>query len=226
MRQRVLSICLILTFVVAACSQAATTKAPAAPVASAYPAPQSSPVASAYPAPAESAIPAVTSPVAQANLAASEYPAPAASTAPAVAATPYPGPIEATARPTATSTPIVVPTAAKDSGVVTGFLFLKGSNMKTPISDQTVKLGEKVFMTPGPAYIYGLSDRFAPIAVTDGKGQFAMNNVPPKKYIIMVWSPSAMYVVLDPKTGKELEITVEAGKVLDLCNLESDKTAQ
>lgn len=119
-------------------------------------------------------------------------------------------------------TPVVVPTPDANTGVITGIVFNKDTK-GAPLQFSTVKVGIKLFLTPGPGYTYGIAENASPEGLSDANGKFAISNVKPGTYLLFIWSPQAASVIIDPKTGKELEINVEAGKVIDVGEVEAPK---
>ncbi len=143
------------------------------------------------------------------------YPAP--DTLPTSAPPAYPVP------PTPEVQPTVIklgppPTPGTDTGVVIGQL----TNQETgePIAHHVVYLGERIFLTPAPDYLYGIHENSSPHMKTDGDGRFALGDVLPGRYVIFAWTPFNAAVVIDPSTGLELEIEVFAGQTLDIGSLE------
>jgi hypothetical protein len=118
-----------------------------------------------------------------------------------------------------TATPIVVPTAGKDTGVVTGILI--NTETGEPMAFQSVYLGIRVYLTPGPGYTYALQEASSPHALTAEDGEFAIGDVPPGDYILMIFTPFGASVVMQPNTDRELDVKVAAGQVVDVGTLEA-----
>jgi nitrous oxide reductase accessory protein NosL len=118
-----------------------------------------------------------------------------------------------------TATPIVVPTAGKDTGVVTGVLI--NTETGEPMAYQSVYLGMRIYLTPGPGYTYALQEASSPHAITAEDGEFAIGDVPPGDYILMIFTPFGASVVMQPNTDRELDVKVAAGQVLDVGTLEA-----
>jgi hypothetical protein len=115
-------------------------------------------------------------------------------------------------------TSVVVPTPGKDTGVLIGYLTQKGKNL--PITFKTIKLGDIVYLTPGPAYTYRVYEHSSPEGFTDKDGRFAIGNIPPGKYLVFLWSPQSLIVVPQPNSNEALWVTIGAGKTLDVGKLE------
>lgn len=130
----------------------------------------------------------------------------------------YPEPQGGSANPFA-STPFVVPDPGADTGVVTGQLLAVENG--EPMAFQTVYLGMKIPLTPGPGFTYGLQEISSPHTVTTEDGMFAMGEVPPGSYLVMVFTPHSVSVVMQPDTDQELEVLVSAGETIDLGALEA-----
>lgn len=206
MRKSVLVILLILTLALGACRRAgADTPAPTQPV-----------TLETAEVQAEVQVEATTVPEVQSS---SPQPYPYPSPEPFVTRTPrsYPGPQQNVS--IATATPLVVPTASADSGVVTGKLI--NSETGNPIAFQSVYLGVKNYLTPGPGYTYTLQENSSPHSLTNEDGEFAIANVPPGEYILMIFTPFGATVVMQPNSDRELDLVVTAGKVLDIGTMEA-----
>jgi len=111
-----------------------------------------------------------------------------------------------------------VPSPDQNTGVVIGKIFDEAT--KKPLGGYTIYLASIIWMTPEPAYSYGVQENSSPHTLADEQGRFAIGNVPPGNYIVMVWTPFSASVIMDPRTGKELDVRVEAGKILDLGDIE------
>lgn len=122
--------------------------------------------------------------------------------------------------PKSESTPFVVPTPEHDTGVVTGYLSYSGTD--DPVRNNTLYLGFKIYLTPGPDYAYGFTQHGSPRVSTDDEGRFAFGGINPGTYIVLLWSLSGTSAAHYPESNQELEINVEAGKVLDLGSIEVD----
>jgi len=120
--------------------------------------------------------------------------------------------------PKSESTPFVVPTPEQDTGVVTGQLSYSGTD--DPVMNNTLYLGFKIYLTPGPDYTYGFTQHGSPRVTTDDEGRFAIGGITPGAYIVLLWSLSGTSMAHYPESSQELEINVEAGKVLDLGRIE------
>jgi hypothetical protein len=116
------------------------------------------------------------------------------------------------------TTPFVIPTPELDTGVVTGQLSYSGTD--DPVMNNTLYLGFKIYLTPGPDYTYGFTQHGSPRVTTDDEGRFAIGGIIPGTYIVLLWSLSGTSMAHYPESNQELEINVEAGKLLDLGRIE------
>lgn len=202
MRRPTLYLFLLLLIILTGCRQAGSSPPTSTPVEQSVevvetPDPQPTSAATAQPSDPE----------------ATPYPAPPTY----IAATPrtYPAPEGVTIIP---PTPFTVPTPGSDTGVVTGIL--TDAETGEPLGFQTVYLGFKIYLTPGPGYTYGLQEMSSPHTLTTLEGEFAIGDVPPGEYIIMIFTPFGTSVVMQPNTDRELEIVVEAGELVDIGTME------
>jgi hypothetical protein len=141
----------------------------------------------------------------------SPYPSPTAREVPIASPQSYPQPNSSSQTP---QVDYIVPEPSDDKGVVLGQLINSYTDMPLPF--QSVYLGKKIPLTPGPGYSYTLQERSSPHTVTNEDGKFALGDVAPGTYIIMIFHPFATSVIMEPNSDRELEIVVSAGKVLDL----------
>lgn len=130
----------------------------------------------------------------------------------------YPAPDNVTVIP---ATPFTIPEPGSDTGVVTGIMV--DAETGEPLGSQSVYLGYKVFLTPGPGYTYALQEMSSPHTLSTPDGEFAIGDVPPGQYILMIFTPFGVSVVMQPNTDREMDIVVEAGQVVDLGALEAVK---
>lgn len=124
----------------------------------------------------------------------------------------YPDPVATTPPPT--SVPVVVPTPGAETGVVTGQLLSLDS--KEPLQQQSIYLGQMVFLTPGPGYTLHIQEKSSPHSITDNEGRFAIGDVPPGSYVLFVWTPFNASTLTDEKSGQPREIKVQAGQTIDI----------
>lgn len=113
-----------------------------------------------------------------------------------------------------TPVPFFVPEPSTGTGVVVGQMI--DSNTSEPMKFVYMYLGKKIYLTPGPGYTYGLQEKSSPHAQTDENGRFAIGDVPPGSYLLMIFTPHSASVVMEPNTDREKDIVVEAGKTVDL----------
>ncbi|MCI0519614.1 MAG: carboxypeptidase-like regulatory domain-containing protein [Chloroflexi bacterium] len=112
-----------------------------------------------------------------------------------------------------------IPAPTADKGVVTGRLF--DNNTGEPLAFQTVYLAKRIMLTPGPGYTYGITEKASPHTITLPDGRFAMGEVKPDTYILMIYTPHKTTVVMQPNTDMEMDVVVEAGGVLDLGDIKA-----
>lgn len=144
------------------------------------------------------------------------YPAASGSGGPTDA---YPGPVSPTqdlmgAFPQAVN----VPEPKEGLGVVTGRLIELSTNQ--PYLAPTLILGTLVFASDPNAAppLVGYSEETDPKATQDLSGKFIFTDIKPGSYGIVVWTPGSHTLVNDSQ-GNTVQVTVEAGKVVDLGNV-------
>jgi hypothetical protein len=139
----------------------------------------------------------------------SAYPFPERYTPPTLS---YPLPPEDV--PAIANVPFSIPTPGDESGVVLGQLINIDTNEY--LSGQSVYLGKKIYGTPGPGYTLGVQEMSSPHTISNEEGLFAIGDVEPGAYVIMVWTPFDTYIIPDPSSNLELEVMVNAGETIDL----------
>jgi hypothetical protein len=112
-----------------------------------------------------------------------------------------------------------IPTPGTDTGAVMGVLVNKETG--DPLAFKTIYLGTIIYLTPGPAYTIGMKEKASPHTKSDAEGRFALEDVPPGSYVVLVWTPFDAAAVIDEKTEKELEVIVNAGETTDLGTIRS-----
>ena len=130
---------------------------------------------------------------------------------------PYPAPTEDAAKPT--GIPFSAPMPSEGNGVVIGQVIDKDTG--EPMVHFSMVLGEMIPMTPGPDYSIGVHERSSPRAYTDNEGRFAIGDVPPGTYVLLVWTPFQMTVMQDAETGSDLQVNVFSGQTIELGIIES-----
>lgn len=118
---------------------------------------------------------------------------------------------ESASSPSAVTT---VPAPGKDTGVVTGIAF--STKMNAPLPQVGVYLGEYMYLTPGPHYLVTIREQGSPHTMSDDQGRFVIDQVPPGKYPLMLYTPFNSLVIPDAKGEKELVVEVKAGQVTDV----------
>lgn len=115
--------------------------------------------------------------------------------------------------------PTPIPTPLPEKGSITGRLI--NSSTLEPIGGVIVYLGEiSPFKIEGTeSHIITVLPNSSPSTLTDKYGYFAFLNINPGVYAMVIWLPEKSWVVSTPETGKDILLTVEAGKVTTLGEL-------
>lgn len=160
------------------------------------------------PSPTAQAIPASPTPSLEA------YPPPFTPTPASFVEEGYPVPSEA---PPILQLPdsLELPTPSPEAGVVTGQLLTPGPGGEPYIGALFLAHTIETEQAGYPP-IVAFSDSTDPRALQDKTGRFLFAEVPPGTYALVIWSPVASTVVVDPETDDYLLFEVEAGKVKDL----------
>ncbi len=141
------------------------------------------------------------------------YPAPGYP-APEIYPTPegYPAP----ATPDTPPTPTVTPDVTK--GYITGALRLNGQG----VGDIILYLAEIVKDSSGQDRGATLSPVLSPNTTTDIEGKFIFTNISPGKYQLVLYTVINAYFLYYPGEKKEIIVTVEAGKTVEVGVLDYD----
>lgn len=106
--------------------------------------------------------------------------------------------------------PVVTP--AQGASAVTGVILSQENGQ--PLSGISVHLAEVFRQGNEAAYI--LNTATSPSTVTDRAGQFAISNIPPREYVIVIGDPSARYAILTEPDGRAKVWSTQPGKILDI----------
>lgn len=117
------------------------------------------------------------------------------------------------ATPTQAAAEYVIPTPVDGGAVVTGLLAVENSNEM--MAGVKLYLGDHIGSTDDTP-LYGFDPSVAPAAVVDEYGRFLFTDVPPGRYVMIVWNSATPVLAEDPSSGLPLDITLESGQVLDL----------
>jgi hypothetical protein len=121
----------------------------------------------------------------------------------------------ATSAPEATVGPPALPTPDATTGVVTGRIINQRNSQ--PVVSAALYLGNLVPLEPGPEYLITLDQKASPHVTLDAGGYFLLPSVPPGTYGLIVWTPVVSRVAFDlEQPDKEKQVTVEAGKMVDV----------
>jgi len=71
-----------------------------------------------------------------------------------------------------------------------------------------------------PPYQIVFTQKGSPSATVDPYGHFALVDLSPGTFALVLWTPHDSWVITDPSGTKELRVEVEAGQVNDLGQLE------
>jgi hypothetical protein len=135
---------------------------------------------------------------------------------PAAAPSPLPSGATSTAGGTP-ATPLVIPTAAQDKGVVHGVLL--EIDTKEPLSEAKgvdLFLGAVLRSGDNGQSLASLDKLTAPRADPDANGRFVFADVPPGEYALIVRSPISEVVARKQDQDGDVIVTVVAGQAIDL----------
>lgn len=109
-----------------------------------------------------------------------------------------------------------VPTPAPARAAVAGRII---PNPPTSYSLEGVALffGTRLPLTPGPDFLINMSPQTSPKALLDKEGYFAIADLPPGEYAMVLWSPHNSVMIGEKQDpDKIMSLKVSAGQQLDL----------
>jgi len=116
----------------------------------------------------------------------------------------------------------LVGVAGVDTGAVTGRILVAREAGDIPIAGIIVGLAEVLVGEDGVARASGYSPDTPNRITTDDSGGFAINNVPPGIYSIILDAVVTSYQLADPESGNTILVEVQAGSVEDIGVLRFD----
>ena len=138
-------------------------------------------------------------------------------------------PLDAPESPLAT--PVVVeppslPTETQDgTGAFIGRIMINNASGVRPVQDMIVALADVLRDEDGTPLIAGYESAVARKTATDELGRFAMNNVEPGTYAIILDAVITSVLLADPTTGEPILIEVTDGDVVDIGRLDYESLA-
>jgi hypothetical protein len=130
---------------------------------------------------------------------------------------PYPDSV-ATATPLIFATSGPPPSPDSKTGVVTGILLISNQ----PAVNVNLYLAGVMKDSLGVERVASFSRDESPTAIVNSEGRFYFANVTPGKYGLILDAVLNAYLLHEPDSEKQLLFVVEAGKVLDLGDLNYD----
>ncbi len=92
-----------------------------------------------------------------------------------------------------------------------------------PLSGFGLYLGDQLPIQPGDQHAITFQEKSSPHVEVDAQGNFALVDVKPKTYALILWTPLKSQVIADPKQPtKELSVVIKAGEITDLGDIVTD----
>lgn len=114
--------------------------------------------------------------------------------------------------------PPTIPTPAVSTGVIAGRIV--SATTGSPLASYALYLGEILPLEPGPEYLVTLQVETSPRTTTDSQGYFAMGDIEPGIYPLIIWTPFKSLVIPDTSGEKELQVLITAEKITDVGELQ------
>ncbi len=109
-----------------------------------------------------------------------------------------------------------VPTPAPARAAVAGRI-VPDPPTSYSIEGVTIFFGTRLPLTPGPDFLVNMSPQTSPKAVLDKEGYFAIADLPPGEYALVIWSPhNSVMIGEKQQPDKVMLMKVSAGQQLDL----------
>lgn len=138
-------------------------------------------------------------------------------------------PLDAPESPLAT--PVVVeppslPTETQDgTGAFIGRIMINNAAGVRPVQNMKVALADVLRDEDGTPLIAGYEAAVAPKTATDELGRFAMNNIEPGTYAIILDAVITSVLLADPATGDPILIEITDGDVTDIGRVDYESLA-
>jgi hypothetical protein len=127
--------------------------------------------------------------------------------------------------PTPTPTPEtsgLTAQAGEDSGGLTGRILVRRSTGDVPVAGLILGLAEIIYDEEGVARASGYDPATPNRTDTDSGGGFALSDVPPGTYTLILDAVMTQYQLNDPVTGETIMVTIEPGEVVEVGVLRYD----
>jgi hypothetical protein len=116
--------------------------------------------------------------------------------------------------PSQLPTPTPLPAPEPGKGSVTGRILNAVTGQD--VVGIAVYLGTFTSMGSDGGQIVTMRENTSPQTLSNLGGYFAISDVEPGTYALILWTPFNSIVVPDPETGAQYAVTVEAGEITDL----------
>jgi hypothetical protein len=114
-----------------------------------------------------------------------------------------------------------VPTPAPSRAAVAGRIIATSATGR-PTEGLNIFFGTKLPLTPGPDFLINFSPENSPKSKLDQDGYFAISNLPPGEYSLVIWTPHNSFMIGEKQyPEKILFFRVIAGQQLDLGEMEA-----
>lgn len=112
-------------------------------------------------------------------------------------------------------------TYAPNTGIVKGTILVQKNGSYTPLKNQDLYITKALISPNGITGVAGLDVSHDPDFITDDQGHFAFYNIPPGKYVIILYLVTIAYLLDDPHQNAKLTLLVDvkAGQTTDLGDL-------
>lgn len=103
-----------------------------------------------------------------------------------------------------------------ETGAITGKILITRDGADVPVASMIVGLAEVIRDENGDPRATGYSPDNAPKGTTDDEGGFAVNEVPPGMYSLILDAVITSYQLEDPGTGETILVEIEPDQVVDI----------
>jgi len=112
-----------------------------------------------------------------------------------------------------------------ETGALIGRILVSNSNGENPVVNMKVALAEVIRDEEGVARVAGYEPAVARRTASDDLGRFALNELDPGTYAIILDAVITSIMLNDPVTGETILVDIKAGEVVDLGRLDYESLA-
>lgn len=114
---------------------------------------------------------------------------------------------------------IVKATFTEGTSALVGQLESTGGTPSVPIANTVVRLAQVYWNDDRSEGAFVLEGATSPSTITNERGEFILNDIPPGDYVIVVGEVLGYHIIVSERNGKAMVVSVKAGEVTHIGNL-------